>query len=127
MDIFYKKIFSTACQTAASLAEEVMDYNKNSQNDNGYHTAEVMKANYQMLKDNIDNDKELEYKDYVNLIAIIYIIMNNIQNQIDNKEKALQEYKINILPKLSRIMEEAKEDKSKVKELAENLFKISET
>lgn len=80
-----------------------------------------------MLKDNIDNDKELEYKDYVNLIAIIYIIMNNIQNQIDNKEKALQEYKINILPKLSRIMEEAKEDKSKVKELAENLFKISET
>ena len=100
-----------------------MDYNKKNNNDKGYETAEKMRNIYMTLEDKFVNGDELSRVDFVQLITVSYIVMNNIQTRIENEQKALEGYKVDLLPKLSRIMNETSDDES-ARKLAEELFSI---
>ena len=126
MDSTYKKLFTGMCRTTAILAEQVMDYDKKQGDTQGYNTAEVMRNDYQKLEDNLTTNEELTYNEYTKLLAASYIIVNNIQDHIKASQQAINNYKINVIPKLSRIVDETKDDPEKTKTLAEELFKISE-
>ena len=119
----YITVFKQMCQTVSILAEQVMDYNKKNNNDKGYETAEKMRNMYMALEDKFVNGDELSRVDFVQLITVSYIVMNNIQTRIENEQKALEGYKVDLLPKLSRIMNETSDDES-ARKLAEELFSI---
>lgn len=126
MDNVYKNLFTEMCHTAAVLAEQVMDYDKKQGDTSGYQTAEAMRNDYQKLEDALVANNELTYNEYVKLLAASYIIINNIQDRIKVNQKVIDNYKIDIIPKLSRIMDETKDNPEKTKTLSAELFKISE-
>ena len=51
------------------------------------------------------------------------MVMNNIQNHIAAQRKAIEGYKLDIIPKLSRIMNETKDNPEQTQKLANELFK----
>jgi len=85
-----------------------------------------MRNDYQKLEDNLTTNEELTYNEYTKLLAASYIIINNIQDRIKASQQAINNYKIDVIPKLSRIIDETKDDPEKTKTLAKELFKISE-
>ena len=71
-------------------------------------------------------NKELSYNDYMKLLAASYMIMNNIQDRITAQKKTIDCYKLDLIPKLSRIMNETKDQPEKMQTLVEELFKVLE-
>ena len=126
MDKSYRSLFIEMCRTTQVLAEQVMDYDKKQKDEKGFATAQKMRDDYQKLEDTLNAYKELVYNDYVKLLAAAYIVTNNIQDRITNEQKVIQNYKINIIPKLSRIMDEAKDNEELMKKLSTELLKVSE-
>jgi hypothetical protein len=126
MDKSYRSLFIEICRTAQVLAEQVMDYDIKQKDEKGFATAQMMRDDYQKLEDTLKVDKELVYNDYAKLLAAAYIVTNNIQDRITNEQKVVQNYKTNIIPKLSRIMDEAKDNEELMKKLSAELLKVSE-
>lgn len=126
MDKSYRSLFIEMCRTTQVLAEQVMDYDEKQKDEKGFATAQMMRGDYQKLEDTLNADKELVYNDYVKLLAAAYIVTNNIQDRVTNEQKVIQNYKTNIIPKLSRIMDEAKDNEELMKKLSAELFKVSE-
>ena len=126
MDKAYQNLFKEMCQSAAVLAEQVMDYDNKQGDTKGYNTAQTMRDDYQNLADTLSMNKELSYNDYMKLLAASYMIMNNIQDRIIAQKKTIEGYKLDLIPKLSRIMNETKDQPEKMQTLVEELFKVSE-
>ena len=126
MDESYKSLFIELCRAAQVLAEQVMDYDKKQEDSKGYETAESMRNDYQNLEDSLKEEKELSYNEYVKLLAAGYMVMSNLQDRIAEYQKAINGYKTVVIPKLSRIMEEGKDNLEQMKKLVEELFKNSE-
>lgn len=126
MDKSYRSLFTEMCKTAQVLAEQVMDYNKSNNDEKGYATAEMMRNDYQKLEDVLSEGKEPTYIDYTKLLAAAYIVMNNIQDRINVQKSVVENYKINIIPKLSRIMDETKDNEELMKSLSDELLKVSD-
>ena len=123
MDKSYKSLFIEMCKTAAVLAERVMDYDKQHKDKEGYETAMKMRNDYNRVQELLESDAELTYSDYVKLLATAYIIVNNLQDDITRRQKAINGYKVNVIPKLTRIMNETKDKPEEMKKLVEELFK----
>ena len=126
MDKSYRSLFTEMCKTAQVLAEQVMDYDKKQGDEKGFATAEMMRNDYQKLEDVLSEGKEPTYTDYTKLLAAAYIVMNNIQDRINTEKKVVENYKINIIPKLSRIMDETKDNEELMKSLSDELLKVSD-
>ena len=126
MDKSYRSLFTEMCKTAQVLAEQVMDYDKKQGDEKGFATAEMMRNDYQKLEDVLSEGKELTYIDYTKLLAAAYIVMNNIQDRINVQKSVVENYKINIIPKLSRIMDETKDNEELMKSLSDELLKVSD-
>lgn len=126
MDESYKSLFIELCRSAQVLAEQVMDYDKKQEDSKGYETAESMRNDYQSLEDSLKEEKELSYNEYVKLLAAGYMVMSNLQDRIAEYQKAINGYKTVVIPKLSRVMEEGKDNPEQMKKLVEELFKNSE-
>ena len=125
MDESYKSLFIELCRSAQVLAERVMDYDKKHDDSKGYSAAEFMRNDYQNVEDLLKEEKELGYNEYVKLLAAGYMIVNNLQDRITEYQKAVNGYKTIVIPKLSRIMEEGKDNPEQMKKLVEELFKNS--
>ena len=123
MDKSYQNLFKEMCQSAAVLAEQVMDYDNKQGDTKGYDAAKIMRDDYQNLADSLSMYKELSYNEYLKLLAASYMVMNNIQNHIAAQRKAIEGYKLDIIPKLSRIMNETKDNPEQTQKLANELFK----
>ena len=65
----------------------------------------------------------LNKADYAHLLVGAIIVTNQLDARIKSEQKALQGYKIDIIPKLDQINNA---DASETVELAEKLFKIKE-
>ena len=87
-----------------------------------------MRADYQELYDKIRaedfNPDTLTKKDYAKLLVGAIIIVQQVENKIKGEQKALNAYKIDLIPKLERIVNEADVDDEKRIELASELFEI---
>lgn len=123
MDKKYVELFTLIAQTTANLAEQVMEQHKKNNEEKGYQTAETMRNDFLNLHDKLGTDAVLDKADYARLLVGAIIITNQLDARIKNEQKALQSYKIDIIPKLDQINNA---DASETTELAESLFEIKE-
>ena len=125
----YIELFREIAHNTEIMAERVMEYDKQKNDKEGLKTAETMRNDFSNLYDKIraDNFKPetLTRAEWAKILVGSMIVTNNIEQQLENQRKALQGYKMDLIPKLNRIMEETKTDEEATK-LAENLFEISE-
>ena len=124
MDKRYRELFTLIAQTIANTAEQVMDLHKSNNEENEYKTAEVMRDDYLNLHDKLTSEEELVKADYARLLVGTIIVSTQLDAKIKNEQKALQGYKIDIIPKLDQINNEP--DNDKAKQLAEEIFSIKE-
>lgn len=122
MDDSYKSLFIELCRSAQILAEQVMDYDKKNNDTKGYKTAEAMRNDYQRVEDSLKEGTILDYNEYVKLLAAGYIVINNLQDKVTEYQKAINGYKTVVIPKLSRIMEEGKDNPEVFNKLVNELF-----
>ena len=117
----YLKLFQELTSTVSILAEQVMDYNEKHDDNNGVKNAEVLHTDFNELHDKLMSEATLTKDDYIKLLTGTYIVVNNIQNQIASRQKAVHNYTVDVMAKLQRIMNEATSDEEAAS-LAEELF-----
>ena len=122
MDSKYIVLFKEMMLGAANLAEQVMSYNKEKGDQKGYETAEIMRNDYLNLHQNLQNPAYIPAReDFARLLVAAYVLSNNITEHIKLQQKALDGYKLDILPKLDRILNEAKTNEEAI-DLANKIF-----
>lgn len=121
----YLTLFKELAHAVELLAEQVMEYDHNNNDDSGEKTAQIMRDDFAALTSKFENEEVvLERNDYIKLLTGVYIIVNNLQDKITNLRKTIDGYQTNVGAKLQRIMNETTNDEEAQK-LAEELFKIS--
>ena len=127
MDNRYIKLFTQIAQSIEVIAEQAMEMNHANNDQKGEETAEKMREMYAELHDRMSTENfdvnTLTKADYARILVGATIAAQGIENRIKTEKKALEGYKIDTIPKLNRIMEEAKDDNS-ARVLAEELFTI---
>ena len=123
MDKRYKELFTLISQSVSNLAEQVMNNHQENGEDKQQETAQTMRDDYLNLHDKLVNGEELNKADFARLLVGAIIITNQLDARIKNEQKALDGYKIDIIPKLDRINNA---DAEEVSSLAEELFKFKE-
>lgn len=123
MDKRYIELFTLIAQTTANLAEQVMEEHEKNGEEKGRQTAETMRNDFLNLHDKLGTDEVLNKADYARLLVGAIIVTNQLNARIENEQKALQGYKIDIIPKLDQINNAETTD---ITELAESLFEIKE-
>lgn len=124
MDKRYRNLFTLIAQTIANTAEKVMDLHKSNNNEKEYQTAEIMRDDYMHLHDKLVAEEDLKKADYARLLVGAIIVVNQLEGKIKSEQKALQGYKIDIIPKLDQINNEL--DEEKALQLASEIFEIKE-
>lgn len=127
MDTKYIKLFSQLAHTIEVLSEQVMDLNQKKQDKKGVETAQTMRDDYQKLYDKMRaenfNPESLDKKDYAKLLVGAIIVVQQVENKIAAEQKALQGYKIDVVPKLERLVYEIQDDDERMK-LSAELFAV---
>ena len=100
-----------------------MEEHKKNNEEKGYQTAETMRNDFLSLQDKLGTDEALDKADYARLLVGAIIVTNQLDARIKSEQKALQGYKIDIIPKLDQINNA---DASEAMSLAESLFEIKE-
>lgn len=116
----YKELFAQICKTTRSLAEQVADYDTTNHDEKGANAALVMRDDFDHLAEKITNNEQLDKNDYVKLLLGSMVVSNNLQDRKDMLEKALNNYKIDVIPKLERVVNESTDQT--LKELVDELF-----
>ena len=83
----------------------------------------MMRNDFAALHDKLGTDEPITKADYAKLLVAAMIITNNIEDRIKSERKAIEGYKIDIIPKLSRVNDETTNDEEAQK-LADEIFKI---
>lgn len=123
MDKKYLDLFLLISQSVANLAEQVMTMHEKQNEQKEKETAEIMRNDFLDLHDKIKNQEQLKKADFARLLVGTIIITNQLENRIKNEEKALQGYKIDIIPKLDQINNSDLDD---ISDLVNDLFSIKE-
>lgn len=118
----YLTIFKTVAQATESLAESVMQYNRDRKDKGGENTAQYMRDDFAKITDKLKENNKLSRSDYIKLLSGAMIVSNNIDDQIKIQQKVLHNYRSNLIPRLERIMNETKTDEEALI-LANELFK----
>ena len=126
MDKKYLQLFIELAHAVETLSEQVMEYNRQKNDEKGEQTAQSMRDDYAKLYDKLRGDNVVLTKsEYAKLLVAAYIVVNNIEDRIKGERKAIEGYKIDIIPKLSRINDETTND-ADASALAEEIFKIQQ-
>lgn len=120
----YQNLFKELAHAVELLAEQVMEYDHNHNDDEGEKTAQIMRDDFAALTEKFNAEEvALERNDYIKLLTGVYIIVNNLQDKITNLKKTIDGYQTNVSAKLQRIMNETKTDEE-ANTLANELFSI---
>ena len=126
MDEKYFTLFKELAKAAEVIAEQVMEYDHQKNDENGEKTATIMRDDFANLNDKLANkDYQITLADYAKLFVAAYVVASNLETKIKNEQIALEGYNTDLVPKLTRITSEAKTDEEAQK-LAEELFQIKE-
>lgn len=126
MDKKYLQLFTELAHAVETLSEQVMEYDRQKSDEKGEKTAQSMRDDYAKLYDKLRSDNVvLTRSEYAKLLVAAYIVVNNIEDRIKGERKAIEGYKIDIIPKLSRINDETTND-ADASTLAEEIFKIQQ-
>ena len=116
----YKHLFIEIAKSAELLAEQVMEYDHLQQDTEGEKTAAIMRTDFQQLQKQIESNEPAK-NDYIKLLVGAMIIKNNLQTKVEQFQKAITGYEMDVIPKLQRIMDETFDDES-ARELATEIF-----
>ena len=126
----YEKLFQEIARTNEILAERVMELNHNQNDTKGEETAEIMRQDYAKLYDQLSKEdfelEQLTRNDWAKILVGTMIAVQNIEDRIKGEQKAVEGYKIDVIPKLQRIIDETKSDEE-VRNLIPEIFKIEKT
>ena len=125
MDKKYITLFKELAQATAASAETVMDYDRDKGDQKGLDTATIMRDDYQALAEKLDEKYQINKADSAKLLVGAMIITNQLQDRINNLKKAITGYQTDVIPKLQRIVDEAKNDEE-VTKMANELFIIKD-
>lgn len=129
MDKNYRKLFAHLALSTAQIAEQAMELNHKNNDIEAEKNAEKMRDTftnlYQRLADKSVNIFSLGRDDYAFLLVGATIVAAQIEKKIEQEKLGLQGYKIDIIPKLERIMNETK-TKEEANKLSLELFKVKE-
>ena len=124
MDKRYVELFTLISQSVANLAEQVMNDHQNKGETKEQETAQIMRDDYMNLHDKLTAGEDLVKADFARLLVGAIIVTNQLDARIKNEQKALDSYKIDIIPKLDRINNVEADE---VPSLAAELFNIKES
>lgn len=125
MDKKYIELFKELAQSTVISAEQVMEYDKEKNDEQGYATAEMMRANYTELLERIKETKEnytLDKPDAAKLVVAALIIVNQLQGRIEALKRAMSGYQTDVIPKLQAVVD-TEDDEAAIK-IAEEKFVI---
>ena len=123
MDSRYLELFTLIAQQIANLAEQVMNDHQDKGETKEQETAQTMRDDYLNLHDKLTSNQELDKADYARILVGAIIITNQLTTRIQNEQKALDGYKLDIIPKLDQINNTNYDE---VPSLAAKLFTIKE-
>ena len=123
MDSRYLELFTLIAQKIANLAEQVMNDHQDKGETKEQETAQTMRDDYLNLHDKLTTNQELNKADYARILVGAIIIANQLDARIKNEQKALDGYKLDIIPKLDQINNTDYDD---VPALATKLFTVKE-
>ena len=123
MDSRYLELFTLIAQQIANLAEQVMNDHQDKGETKEQETAQTMRDDYLNLHDKLTSNQELNKADYARILVGAIIITNQLTARIQNEQKALDGYKLDIIPKLDQINNAEYDD---VPVLAAKLFTVKE-
>jgi len=123
MDSKYLELFTLIAQQIANLAEQVMNDHQDKGETKEQETAQTMRDDYLNLHDKLISNQELNKADYARILVGAIIIANQLTTRIQNEQKALDGYKLDIIPKLDQINNTEYDD---VPALAAKLFTVKE-
>lgn len=119
----YLELFTLIAQQIANLAEQVMNDHQDKGESKEQETAQTMRDDYLNLHDKLTSNQELNKADYARILVGAIIIANQLTARIQNEQKALDGYKLDIIPKLDQINNTEYDD---VPALAAKLFTVKE-
>lgn len=123
MDSRYLELFTLIAQQIANLAEQVMNGHQDKGETKEQETAQTMRDDYLNLHDKLTTNQELNKADYARILVGAIIVANQLDARIKNEQKALDGYKLDIIPKLDQINNTEYDD---VPALAAKLFTVKE-
>lgn len=124
----YIDLFKEIARTTSISAEQVMDYDKQKNDDKGYEAAQTLRDDFNVLYDKLrdkDFDGKLEKADFARLLVGVLIIVNQLNDRLNALKKAMSGYQTDVIPKLQEIIDKAESDEDAMK-LAEEKFSINE-
>ena len=120
----YLTLFKELVKATEVLSEQVMEYDRQRNDEQAEKTAMTMRQDFADLGDKLaDPNYQITLKDYAKLLVAAYIIKGNLETRIKNEQIALNGYENDLMPKLNRIMSEAKTDEEATK-LANEIFQV---
>lgn len=122
MDKQHNELFKELVKQAASLAEQVAEYDRAQKDEQGEKVALTMRDDYNRLFDKMNGGELPARNDYAKILAATYIITNSLEGKKTQIEKAIHGYKVDIIPKLNRILNETTTDVDATN-MASQLFK----
>lgn len=127
MDQTYITLFREIARAMEVTSEQAMEYNRGIKDEKGEQTAQIMRDDFSHLYDRFSsndfNADSITRAEYAKLLVGAYVVSQNIEQRIESEKKALRGYKIDIMPKLDRIMNETKNDEQ-ARQLANKIFQV---
>ena len=123
----YVELFRELTRATAVAAEQVMDYDKAKNDDNGFETAKTMRDDFEALHEKLaaeSFDGNLTKAEYAKLLVGCYVTVGNLQDRIQALQKAIAGYQTDLIPKLDAII--TAENDEDVQAIAEERFQIKE-
>ena len=129
MNQTYIKFFQELAKTTATTAESVVALDHAKHDEQGEKTATTMRDDYNNLYDKLTKanlqTSDISRSDFAKLLVGALITSSQLQDRIKQYDKVLHGYKVEVIPKLERIINETKDD-STAQALAEEIFQIIE-
>ena len=124
MDKRYIELFTLISQSVANLAEQVINGHQDKGETKEQETAQIMRDDYISLHDKLIAGEDLVKADFARLLVGAFIVTNQLDARIKNEQKALDGYKLDVIPKLDRINNTEVDE---VPSLAAELFSIKKS
>ena len=111
MDKKYIELFKNLAQASAATAEQVMDYDRQKNDEKGLKTATIMRDDFQELAGRVDTpDYIINKSDATKFLVAAMIQVNQLQDRIENLKRAMTGYQTDVIPKLQAVIESETEE-----------------
>jgi len=111
----YIELFKELARATAVAAEQVMEYDKEKDDQEAFKHAEQMRDNFEALYNKMNDDYQLTKTDATNLLIGIMVQLSQTQDRIDTLRKAIAGYQTDLIPKLQEIVDKAEDDEAAAK------------